>query len=260
MSGVNSIKKQAQARFGQLARVYIHSERHAQGPELARMLELAQPQADWLALDVATGGAHTARTFAPHVRQIIAADIALPMLHAARPTIEAPNVVYVVSDAENLSFADGLFDLVTCRIAPHHFPDVFRFVQECARVLKPGGVLLVQDLSVPDDERAARYIDSFNRLRDPSHHRCYAPYEWQGLWLDAGLVVEHVETLEHILNLLDWAQQQACSPAVVERLQIMLKQAPQAVAEHLCPFAVGTADATFRQMHVLLLGRKPNLG
>jgi ubiquinone/menaquinone biosynthesis C-methylase UbiE len=257
---MSSVKAQAQARFSQFAQVYVHSERHAQGPELTRMLELSQPQADWLALDVATGGGHTARTFAPHVRRVIAADIALPMLQAARATIDAPNVVYTVSDAENLSFADGLFDLVTCRIAPHHFPDVFHFVQECARVLKPGGLLLVQDLSVPDDERAARYMDSFNRLRDPSHHRCYALYEWQGMFLDAGLNVEQVETVAYTIQLVEWAEQQACSPAVVERLQIMLKQAPQAVAEHLRPFAVGTPDATYTQMHVILMGRKPTLG
>jgi SAM-dependent methyltransferase len=257
---MSSVKAQAQARFGQFANVYVHSERHAQGPELARMVELAQPQADWLALDVATGGGHTARTFAPHVRQVIAADIALSMLQAARTTIDSPNVAYVASDAENLSFSSSTFDLVTCRIAPHHFPDVFRFVQECARILKPGGLLLVQDLSVPDDERAARYIDSFNRLRDPSHHRCYAIYEWQGMFLDAGLDVEHVETVEHVLNLMAWAEQQACSVAAVKRLQILLKQAPQAVAEHLRPFAVGTPDASFMQMHVLLMGRKPGLG
>jgi SAM-dependent methyltransferase len=257
MSDANRVKLHAQARFGHLAQVYVQSERHAQGPELARMLELAQPQADWLALDVATGGGHTARTFAPHVRQVIAADIALPMLQAARVMIALPSVSYVASDAENLSFGGGLFDLVTCRIAPHHFPDVFRFVQECARVLRPGGLLLVQDLTVPDDERAARYIDSFNRLRDPSHHRCYAPYEWRGLFLDAGLDVEHIETLEHTILLLDWAAQQNCSPAVIERLHILLRQAPQAVAAHLRPFAAGTPDALYTQTHVLLMGRKP---
>ena len=258
MVDVSSVKKHAQARFSQFAEVYVQSERHAQGPELARMIELAQPQTDWLALDVATGGGHTARTFAPYVQQMIAADIALTMLQAARATIDAPNVVYTVSDAENLSFRSGLFDLVACRIAPHHFPDVFRFVQECNRVLKPGGVLLVEDLSVPDDERAARYIDSFYRLRDPSHHRCYAIYEWRGMFLDAGLEVEHVETLGHILDLIPWAEQQACSPAVIERLQILLKQAPQAVAEHLRPFAVGTSDASYTQVQAIIMGRKPS--
>jgi hypothetical protein len=77
------------------------------------------------------------------------------------------------------------------------------------------------------------------------------------MFLDAGLSVEHTETFEHTIHLLEWAGQQACSPAVVERLQIMLKQAPQAVAEHLRPFAVGTPDAFYAQVQVLLMGRKP---
>ena len=56
MSSAEPIKAQAQARFSQFAQVYVSSERHASGPELARLLELAQPQRGWLALDVATGG------------------------------------------------------------------------------------------------------------------------------------------------------------------------------------------------------------
>ncbi|MBZ0302612.1 MAG: class I SAM-dependent methyltransferase, partial [Anaerolineae bacterium] len=205
MSSGESIKAQAQQRFSRFAQTYVASERHARGGELARLLELAQPQPDWLVLDVATGGGHTARTFAPHVRQMVAADISCTMLEAARGTIDAPNGGYVASDAENFAFSEACFDLVTCRIAPHHFPDVFRFVQECARVLKPGGLLLVQDLSVPEHDRAARYIDSFYRLRDPSHQRCYAEYEWRGLFLDAGLEVTHSEPIEISIMLVPWA-------------------------------------------------------
>jgi ubiquinone/menaquinone biosynthesis C-methylase UbiE len=256
MSSADSVKAQAQARFSRLAQVYVTSERHAHGPELVRLLELAQPQSGWRVLDVATGGGHTARTFAPHVRQVIAADIAPDMLKAARAAIDVPNVIYVAADAERLSFASSLFDLVTCRIAPHHFPDVFTFVRECARVLKPDGRLLVQDLCVPDDERAARYVDAFYRLRDPSHHRCYAPYEWQGMFLDAGLHVEQVETVEMTLALIPWAEQQDCSAYVVERLQILLKQAPKVVADHLRPLAIGTPDALYTQTHAIILGRK----
>jgi ubiquinone/menaquinone biosynthesis C-methylase UbiE len=50
---------------------------------------------------------------------------------------------------------DASFDLVTCRIAPHHFDDVAAFVHEAARVLKPGGMLLVQDHLMPEDATTA---------------------------------------------------------------------------------------------------------
>ena len=43
------------------------------------------------------------------------------------------------ADAEALPFEDARFDLVTCRIAAHHFPDVPTFVAEVWRVLKGGG-------------------------------------------------------------------------------------------------------------------------
>src|SRR5689334_7646748 len=147
----DDIKSHAQERFGKYAQGYVDSKSHAQGGELGRLVELAQPQSDWLALDVATGGGHTALTFAAHVRQVIAYDMTLPMLQAARKFIEpkAENVAFAAGDAENLPFAPASFNLITCRIAAHHFPDVFKFVQSCARSLKPGGMLLVQDHVLP---------------------------------------------------------------------------------------------------------------
>ncbi len=253
-------KAQAQARFGQLAQAYVASLSHASGDDLERLLTFAQPQPDWRLLDIATGGGHTALHFAPHVRQVIAADLTPRMLMAARQFIQrqsGENVAYVATDAENLAFPANRFDAITCRIAPHHFPDCFRFVQECTRVLKPGGILLIEDNTVPDDERAARYVDSFERLRDPSHHRCYAGYEWEGLFLDAGL---EVEALEHIQKpgtaLLDWAERQGCSPYVIEHLQVMLAQAPAAVCDWLRPIGAGTRDATFDHHYVIIKGRK----
>ncbi len=259
MSSGNNIKAQAQARFGQYAQGYVTSERHAKGDELDQLLDLAQPQPDWWVLDVATGGGHTALLFASQVARVVAADLTPVMLQAARSFIdgvETSNLDYVATDAENLAFAAHKFDLVTCRIAPHHFPDCFRFVQECARVLKPGGRLLIQDHVLPDDAQAARYIDSFQRLRDPSHHRAFARYEWQGMFLDAGLTVEYSDTFFKTMKLLPWSERQGCTPEVIERLQILLAQAPQAAAEWLNPQCVGTADTTFEQDYILIMGRK----
>lgn len=256
---MSDVKSQAQQRFGQRAQGYVSSENHAKGGDLERLIELAQPQPGWLALDVATGGGHTALKFAPHVARLIASDLTPAMLGAARDFIRgkgATNVNFSAADAESLPFAGGTFDLVTCRIAPHHFPDVFRFVQECARVLKPVGLLLVQDQLVPDDDRAARYLDAFERLRDPSHNRIYAEYEWRGMFLDAGLSVEAAEGYAKTADLVPWAELQDCTPEVIERLQVMLAQAPQAVADWLHTTCAGTKDATFDHRYILILGRK----
>jgi ubiquinone/menaquinone biosynthesis C-methylase UbiE len=260
MPSPDDIKSQAQSRFGQFAESYVQSKSHASGGDLERLIALAQPQPNWRVMDIATGGGHTALKAAPHVEWVVAADLTPRMLQAARTFIqgqEVYNVDFSAADAENLPFAAGVFDLVTCRIAPHHFPDCYRFVVECARVLKPGGLLVVEDNLVPEDDRAARYVDAFERLRDPSHHRLYADYEWQGMFLDAGLSVEQVEHVENPgTKLLPWAERQGCSPEVIERLQILLAQTPAAVSEWMHPRAVGTSDAAFDHHYIIIAGRK----
>jgi ubiquinone/menaquinone biosynthesis C-methylase UbiE len=254
-------KNQVQTRFGQHAAAYVTSTTHAQGSELGRLLELAQPQSDWTVLDVATGGGHMALTLAPLVKQVIAADLTLPMLHAAQQHLlrqGAYNVQFAAGDAEALPFASGKFHCVTNRIAAHHFPDPFRFVQEVYRVLQPQGVFLLQDIVLPDERQAAQYVDAFEILRDPSHHRAYAQYEWEGMCLDAGLQIEHAEVIRKQHHLVDWAQRQGCDEATIEHLQVLLLQAPAPVREWLAPQHAGNDCATFYNRHLLLLGRKPD--
>lgn len=256
----DDVKAHSRERFSQYASGYVTSATHSQGSDLDRLLEVAAPQADWLACDIATGGGHTALKVAPHVRRMIATDYALPMLAAAQKFITSQgmtNVDFVPADAENLPFATNTFDLITCRIAPHHFPDIFRFVREAARALKPGGRFVVQDHVTPEDKQATAYVEAFERLRDPSHNRALSEYEWRGDFLDAGLTVEHVEWLRKRANMVTWAERQGCAPDVIQHLQILLVQAPQAVAEFLKPTAAGTPDAEFDHVHILIAGRKP---
>jgi ubiquinone/menaquinone biosynthesis C-methylase UbiE len=56
---------------------------------LERLVEIVSPQRDWVVLDVATGGGHTAHRFAPLVKRVVAIDIAPAMLDAAEASIIA---------------------------------------------------------------------------------------------------------------------------------------------------------------------------
>jgi ubiquinone/menaquinone biosynthesis C-methylase UbiE len=255
----DDVKKHVNERFSQYAAHYVTSATHSKGHDLDRLLEVVAPQPDWIALDVATGGGHTALKFAPHVHTMVASDFAKPMLAEAQAFIRAQgiqNVIYAEADAEKLPFTDHTFDLVTCRVAAHHFPDAFAFVRESARVLKPGGVLAIQDHLIPDDKADADYIEAFETLRDPSHHRAFNEYEWRGMLLDAELEVEHVERLARNAKMLPWAQRQGCTPEVIERLHVMMVQASDAVKAWHNMACVGTDDATFDHVYVLITGRK----
>jgi ubiquinone/menaquinone biosynthesis C-methylase UbiE len=255
-------KTLSQKRYTQYAQGYVTSKAHAKGAELERLVEIARPQPDWVVMDVATGGGHTALAFAPHVAWVVATDITPKMLEKAEMHIAGQgvtNVEFKPADAEDLPFEGEAFDLVTCRIAPHHFPDCARFVQEGARVLKPGGLLLIQDHVLPGDEESARAVDAFERLRDPSHNRAFDADEWQGLFEDARLAIEHTEQIVKRHEFIPWVERQGCTPEVVVQLTEMMQQAPATARDWMQPQDWGTPKATFTNHHIIIAGRKISL-
>ena len=184
--------------FGDNAAAYATSAPHARGASLQLLLEATAPQGDWLVLDVATGAGHTALTFAPHVARVVATDLTHNMLLQARRLAAARGQALALArhDAAALPFAADTFDLLTCRIAPHHFPDVGAFVREAVRVTKPAGLVAIVDNIVPGThlrgkprrqaDAAAAYINAFETLRDPSHVRALAVQEWERRLTAAG--------------------------------------------------------------------------
>ena len=115
-----------QKQFGAAAADYAASAVHASGPSLGRLVALVSPQPHWHVLDVATGAGHTALAFAPLVASVVASDITGEMLAEASKLAAVrrlANVETTRAEAGNLPFPDASFDLVTCRLAAHHFPD-----------------------------------------------------------------------------------------------------------------------------------------
>ena len=137
-------KSLVQEQFGKTAATYLTSKPHKLGKSLERMVALTAPQKDWRVLDVATGGGHVAYAFAPHVARVWATDITQEMLDLVKAEADKrglANVRVAYAKAEALPFEDASFDLVTCRIAPHHFDSIPDFLTEVHRVLKPGAAV-----------------------------------------------------------------------------------------------------------------------
>lgn len=247
-----------QQSFGPNAEKYAQSAAFAQGKSLIRLIEAANPQPDWIALDVATGGGHTALAVARRVKRVVATDITPQMLAAAEKMIArqgVSNVSFREADAMNLPFADGEFDLVTCRIAPHHFPDVARFLGECARAVRPGGGVAVIDNITPPDRFAARYVNAFEKLRDPSHLWAYSADEWQAFFAEAGLRVTLVEQFGKAHEFDDYCERMNVSEANRLRLRAMLVQAPRGPKEAFDIFEKG-GQVWFHLNEVLIVGVK----
>ena len=248
-------KKSVQEQFGAHARTYITSRPHAKGASLQRLVELVEPLPDWQALDIATATGHTAFAFAPHVAHVHATDITPQMLTVAREQVAergVDNVTVEHADAENLPYTDGRFDLLTCRIAPHHFPDINAFLRESVRVLRPGGILAVVDNVVPEGV-AGDYVNAFEKLRDPSHGRCLSVEEWLESYAQVGLELNRNEILEKQMVFEDWAARHG--PAMQSYLRALLFHGPPQTHEFLHPRSED-GRTLFHLREGLFIGRK----
>ncbi len=245
----------AARRFDRFAEAYATSATFAHADELSRLVALASPQPAWSVLDAATGAGHTALAFAPHVARVVATDVAPAMLEQGRRLAAERgilNVVFEEADAEALPYEDGSFDLVTCRIAPHHFARPARFLAEARRVLSRGGKLLVQDHVLPEDQATAREIDALERLRDPSHVRAFAQSEWAAMLAEAGFRLTHAEGVIKRHPFSEWASRQGCGAETVDRLVALMRGGSDGLRAWMQPQEWGTDRASFCDHHILL--------
>lgn len=113
------------------------------------------------ALDVAAGTGFLSLALAERIREVVASALTPAMLvqaTAAAAERGLTNVRTQVGPAEELPFPDADFDLVTCRLAIHHFSDPVRPVAEMRRVCHPTGCIALIDIIAPEDPAiAARY-------------------------------------------------------------------------------------------------------
>ena len=198
------------AQFGRSAERYVSSAQHAKGAELALMVELAGEVAGERVLDIATGGGHTALAFAKAGAEVVATDLTPEMLRAAEAffgeeVVEArANVTFTPAAAEELPFDNASFDIVTCRIAAHHFADPQTFLKESARVLKPGGTFMLVDNVAPTPGELARVMNHIEKVRDPSHVEAYSVATWLNWFSEAHLELVHFTRWETCKDFREW--------------------------------------------------------
>ena len=253
-------KAQVQDYFSRTAESYVASFSHRAGDDLLRLIELGEWDASLHALDIATGGGHTALAVAPHVGQVTVTDLTPRMLEKAREFIlqqGIPNAVFRIADAEQLPFEDATFERVTCRIAAHHFPNMAQFVREVARVLKAGGLFLLIDCMAPSDVQLDVFDNRVEKWRDPSHGRSCTPEEWQVFFQQAGLTIEHQEFFRKSHDYTDWTARSRMPDSEKAQLQRFILESNERIQRY---FEVKrTVDGqleSFTNDFILLRGRK----
>jgi SAM-dependent methyltransferase len=240
---LDEIQRAAQEQFGNRSDHYGQGHILANVEDVHAAIQTINLPARAKVLDVATGAGHTGLYLASLGHDVTLADIAQPMLDkAAQLAAERGlSVKTVQHPAEHFPHAADTFDLVTCRVAAHHFSFPDKFIAETARVLKPGGYFLLIDGTVADDQAEAEaWLHAVEKLRDPSHNRFLTPGAWSALCQSNGLAVQSVTLFPFKQPDLNWYFETAGTPDR-NRIKVLelIAQAPEP-ARNL--FRIGEED------------------
>jgi ubiquinone/menaquinone biosynthesis C-methylase UbiE len=185
--------------FSVNAREYSKSKSHSQGSDLVALMNMLQPRPDMNCLDMATGTGFTAMELARRCGKVTAADATEEMLsEAVKNATEAgyTGIEFMERMVESTGLESGLYDVVTCRRAAHHFFDKGAFLREVMRVLKPGGKLGLVDMVVPEADNSD-LLNRIERIRDSSHVGAEKISNWVHFASAAGFrIIETRETQE----------------------------------------------------------------
>lgn len=169
--------------FGLLAPIY---DRLITPPDPERLKELLRLPAPGLMLDAGGGTGRVSQQLQHLVGRLVISDESTAMLRQAQEkTLCCP----VAAGAEQLPFGDGVFQRVLVVDALHHFADQQRAIAELARVLAPGGRLVIEE---PDLHRLAVKFVALGEKLALMRSKFYYPHQIGQMVADSGLRPEIV--------------------------------------------------------------------
>ena len=232
---LDAVQQAAQEQFARHSRNYGRSHILADVSDVKAALEKIQLPARTRVLDVATGAGHTGLYIASLGHDVTCADLAAPMLDRVREAALERGLTVETHQhpAEEFPYDAASFDLVTTRIAPHHFSSPESFIRETARVLRSGGWFLLIDGSVQDDQpEAEEWLHQIEKHRDPSHHRLLTSAHVDELCEAHGLHVQSAELRPMKQPDLEWYfETAATSPENRQIVRDLIAKAPASARE-----------------------------
>jgi ubiquinone/menaquinone biosynthesis C-methylase UbiE len=253
----------AARQFGSTAASYLTSSVHATGADLDRLADLVQRSQASSVLDLGCGAGHASFAMARGgARRVVAYDLAAQMLHvvaAEAATRGYAQIETCAGPAERLALEDASFDVVVTRYSAHHWLDLRRAIREVARILKPGGTLVVIDVLAPETPLLDTVLQTVEILRDPSHVRNYRESEWRALFESAGFSVPLVHRWKLPMEFNGWVARIATSNSRIEALKVVFDELPTEARDYFAvtrerSFSIdaGWLEARLPGRHVLL--------
>jgi ubiquinone/menaquinone biosynthesis C-methylase UbiE len=196
---------------------------------LDALVELAAPGPADRWLDAACGPGIVCRWLAGHAGAVHGVDLTEAMIEVARREAAAAglsNVTFAVGDATALELPDASFDGAISRFAIHHVPVPSRLVGELARVVRPGGRVVLADHLADDDGDAAAWAQEIERLRDPSHWESLPLHRLRALAQHAHLQLEQERVVPLRLDFDDWLERGSTGAAARPLIERALAERP----------------------------------
>lgn len=173
---------------------------------LQYMVSCIAPDKSDNVLEVAAGTCICGRSLAPFVENVTCLDMTDAMLKVGKKKAKEQrlqNINFLLGDAENLPFPDNSFDIAISRLAFHHFTNPEHCFSEMARVLTPGGKLVVIDMEAPE-EPLRKTADEIETLRDPSHIHTLSRTEFTDMFRHNNLLVTMTDCIEIPVCVSSW--------------------------------------------------------
>ena len=176
------------AFFGRVAGDWAKLRKDLFGSEFTARALLALLPSSWRVADFGSGTGNAAELLAPYVREVVLIDQSEPMLRAARECMsEYENVRFVHAKAQSTGLETASADAATCILVLHHLEEPGAVVREMARVVRPGGKVLIVDMVEHD---RTIYKHTMGHM-----HLGFSPEQLTGFLQDAGLDRPHVSIM-----------------------------------------------------------------
>lgn len=234
---LNAIQQASEEQFSRRSTCYSSGHILQEVDDLKMALKFAPLPTSARVLDVAAGAGNTGLHLASLGHRVVLADLSLSMLQrcmegAASRQLRAD---FCRHTAEQMPWDNETFDLVTCRVAAHHFSCPATFVMESARVLKKSGKFILIDGSFEDDHpEAEEWLHRVEKLRDPSHNRFVTPRKWSWLCHESGFSILNCTLIPKKQPDLEWYFNVAdTSPENREKVRKAIHTAPREVIDLL---------------------------
>ena len=255
-----SEKERTRAQFSRVASNYRCSGDHTDIEDLDLLFTGLALDRGHRVLDVATGGGHTAAALAGRCGRVTASDLTPSMLREARVLATDRgiyNIAFAAADVEALPFRDAAFDRVTCRIAPHHFPDLRTGLSEMVRVTRPGGRIGIIDSVVPGEPSLDAFLNGVEKVRDPSHVRSYRVEEWLEFLGGAGLLLLQAASLWKTHAFPEWVARTGRSRAVQREVETIFLSAFPLARESFRIRTDGGRVVSYSDEKAIFVAKKP---